>query len=635
MRKRLRDIRSPADLKGLSTHELRSLADEIRDRIIETTSRTGGHLASNLGTVELTLALHHVLDTPRDRIIWDVSHQCYAHKLLTGRQEQFPTLRQLGGLSGFCMREESEYDAFGAGHGSTSVSAALGFAVARDLRGSSERILAVIGDGALTGGLALEGLNQAGDAGADITVVLNDNEMSISRNVGALSTMLSQIRANVTPAMRRARADVNRMLERLPMGEAMVMAMDRFRDGVKELVIPGMFFEHLGFTYLGPIDGHDLDALIEIISDAVGLPGPALVHVLTTKGKGYRPAERDPRRFHGTGPFDAQTGQPANDNAGGTYSAAFGEALAELAGRDDRIVAITAAMIDGTGLERFKRRFPTRCFDVGLCEEHAVTFAAGLAAAGMRPVVAVYSTFLQRSYDQIIHDVCLQNLPVVFALDRGGLVGDDGPTHHGVFDIGYMRHPPNMTAMAPRDEFELADMLLTALSLDGPASLRYPRAPLTGVQLNREPQVLPVGRAELLREGADVAIVAVGALVAEALAAAETLAEQGIEAAVVNARFIKPLDEELICSLARSVGRLVTVEEGILAGGFGAGVAEMLADRGITGVSLARLGIADGFVPCGDRRGLLEQWSLDRQAIARSAAALCRPHGNSASSAAF
>jgi len=635
MRKRLEDIRSPADLKGLSLHELRSLADEIRAKIVATTSNTGGHLAPNLGVVELTLALHHVLDTPKDKIIWDVSHQCYAHKLLTGRQEEFDSLRQFGGLSGFCVRAESEHDAFGAGHGSTSISAALGFAVARDLRGGSERIVAVIGDGALSGGLALEGLNQAGDAGRDITVVLNDNEMSISRNVGALSTHLARIRANVTPAMRKARADVTRMLERMPMGEAVVRAEERLRKGVKELVISGMFFEHLGFTYLGPIDGHALDALIEILHNAVRLPGPVLVHVLTTKGKGYQPAERNPRQFHSTGPFDTRTGQAAGGAGPPTYSRAFGEAMCKLAEDDERVVAITAAMLDGTGLERFNRRFPGRCFDVGLSEEHAVTFAAGLAAAGMRPLVAVYSTFLQRSYDQIIHDVCLQNLPVVFAVDRGGLVGDDGPTHHGVFDLAYMRHPPNMTAMAPKDESELVDMLLTAFSLDGPASIRYPRGEVVGAQLQREPETLSIGKAEVLREGGDVAIIAVGSMAHEALAAAEELAEKGIEAAVVNARFVKPLDEKLICSLAQSIGRIVTVEEGSLIGGFGAAVAEMLADCGINGVALARLGIGDSFVPCGDRERLLAQLGLDYQGIAKAATALCRGSKEPCASAAL
>ncbi len=630
MRKMLESIRSPADLKKLSLRDLRSLADEVRHKIIATTAHTGGHLASNLGVVELTLALHYVLDTPKDKIIWDVSHQCYTHKLLTGRQEGFDSLRQLGGLSGFAVREESDYDPFGAGHGSTSISAALGFAVARVLSGASDHIVAVIGDGALTGGLALEGLNQAVETGADITVVLNDNEMSISKNVGGLSAYLSRIRANFTPAMRKARADVNRVIERLPMGEDLVVALDRFRNGVKGLMIPGMFFEHLGFTYFGPIDGHDLQALTEMLRDAIELPGPVLVHVLTTKGKGYTPAESNPRKFHGTPPFDVGNGEANRHASRPSYSRVFGETLTKIAENDRRIVAITAAMIDGTGLEGFDHKFPGRCFDVGLCEEHAVTFAAGLAAAGMRPVVAVYSTFLQRTYDQIIHDVCLQDLPVIFAMDRAGLVGDDGPTHHGVFDMSYMRQPPNMTVMAPKDAAELTDMLVTALSLDGPASMRYPRGEAEGVQPGREPEVLPVGKAEVLREGGDVAIIAIGSMVAEALAAAEELAKQGTEATVVNARFIKPLDQELVCSLARSTGRLITVEEGILAGGFGAAVAETLVDEGITGVALVRLGIGDSFVPYGAREALLAEWRLNREGIAQAAAELCERSATSA-----
>jgi len=485
---KLEDIKSPKDLKGLKVSELETLAGQIRTRIIETVAETGGHLASNLGVVELTLALHSVLDSPTDRIVWDVSHQCYTHKLLTGRQDQFDTLRQYDGLAGFTKRRESDHDPFGAGHGSTSISAALGLAKARDLRGSSERIVAVIGDGALTGGLAVEGLNAAGHLGADMTVVLNDNEMSIAKNVGALSSHLAMLRANMTPAIRRAREDIDRMLERLPMGQSMVLAMDRFRDGVKGLVVPGMLFESLGFTYLGPIDGHDIADLMEILTQSVRLPGPVLVHAITQKGRGYPPAEKDPRSFHSSAPFDVKTGKSKRRREGPTYSAVFGDALCEAAKDDDRVVAITAAMLDGTGVECFNRRHPERTFDVGLAEEHAVTFAAGLAAAGFKPVVAVYSTFLQRSYDQIIHDIALQDLPVVFALDRGGVVGDDGPTHHGVFDLSYMRQVPGMTVMAPADEAELRDMLVTALALDGPASLRYPRGEGEGVEMAREPE---------------------------------------------------------------------------------------------------------------------------------------------------
>ncbi len=613
---KLEDIQSPRDLKGLRREDLESLARQIRTRIIETVAQTGGHLASNLGVVELTLALHTVLDSPLDHIVWDVSHQCYTHKLLTGRQEQFAQLRQHGGLAGFTKREESEHDPFGAGHGSTSISAALGLATARDLRGTNERIVAVIGDGALTGGLAFEGLNAAGHAGAELTVVLNDNEWSIAKNVGALSAHLAMLRANVTPTYRRAREDLSRILERLPMGQSMVLAMDRFREGLKGMMIPGMLFEHLGFTYLGPIDGHDVMDMIDILEQALRIPGPVLVHVLTRKGKGYRPAEENPRRFHSASPFDIETGKPLKQRTRPTYSEVFGDALCQIARDDDRVVAITAAMLDGTGVECFNRSYPERTFDVGLAEEHAVTFAAGLAAAGMRPVVAVYSTFLQRAYDQIIHDVCLQNLPVVFALDRAGIVGDDGPTHHGVFDIAYLRHIPNMTVMAPRDEGELRDMLATALALNAPASLRYPRGEGRGVDITREPEALEVGKAEVMREGADVAVIAVGPMVYRALDAAEMLASENIDVAVVNARFIKPLDAELIASLAKNTGRLVTVEEGALAGGFGSAVVEMLVDRGLIDVAVMRLGIGDEFVPAGDCETLLAQWSLTAEGIA-------------------
>lgn len=619
MASKLKDIRSPRQLKGMSPRELRELADEIRERIIATVAETGGHLASSLGVVELTLALHYVLDSPRDKIVWDVGHQCYAHKLLTGRGEGFCQLRQHGGISGFTLRTESPHDCFGAGHGSTSISAALGLAKARDLRKSNEHIVAVIGDGALTGGLAFEGMNQAGDLGANLTVVLNDNDMSIAGNVGALSSHLAMLRANVTPAMRHAREEVARVLERLPMGQSLVLAMDRFRDGVKGLVIQEMLFEHLGFTCLGPIDGHNLEDLIQILSQAVRLPGPVLVHAVTRKGKGYGPAEKNPRKFHSTAPFDPATGEDRSRPGRRSYSSVFGDALVEMGKRDESVVAITAAMLDGTGVEKFNRRFPHRTFDVGLCEEHAVVFAAGLAAAGMRPVVAVYSTFLQRAYDQIVHDVCLQNLPVVFALDRAGLVGDDGPTHHGVFDISYLRHIPNLTVMAPADEAELRDMLLTALTLDGPSALRYPRGEGLGADLEREPERLEVGRAKLLREGGDVALVAIGAMVQAAREAAEKLSGEGIEAAVLNARFAKPLDAEAIVSLAQSAGRIVTIEENVLAGGFGSAVLELLNERGLEGIPIRRLGIGDRFVPAGEKSVLMAEWGLDVEGICAAA----------------
>jgi 1-deoxy-D-xylulose-5-phosphate synthase len=611
----LEQINSPSDLKRLSRQQLVQLAAECRERIIATTSETGGHLAPNLGAVELTIALHRVLNSPKDKIIWDVGHQCYTHKLLTGRRDQFSTIRQHGGLSGFPRREESPHDAFGTGHGSTSISAALGFAKARDIRGGTEKIVAVIGDGSLTGGLALEALNQAGAMKVDLVVVLNDNEMSIGRNVGAMSAYLARIRAAyVEPAVQRTRRDIARMLNRLPMGDAMLEAMDRLRDGLKQLVVPGMLFEEFGFTYLGPIDGHDINQLVEVFEHACRLRGPVLVHVHTQKGRGYRPAENDPSRFHGTRPFNIANGESARTEGPPTYSSAFGAALSQLAEKDSRIVAISAAMIEGTGLTSFRQQFPDRCFDVGMTEEHAVTFAAGLAAAGMRPVVAIYSTFMQRAYDQIVHDVALQNLPVVLAMDRGGLVGDDGPTHHGVFDIAFLRTVPGLVEMAPKDEVELGDMLATALALDGPSSLRYPRGQGVGVPA-RPPTVLPVGEAEVLREGKDVAILALGPLVYEALEAAESLARTGIEATVVNARFVSPVDRALVLRLAREVGRIVTVEEGCLAGGFGAAVCEVLADAGVQMATVRRLGVPNRFMPHGQTELLQAECGLNRAGI--------------------
>jgi len=616
-------ISGPADLRGLSMPQLRELAAELRDVIVRTTARNGGHLAPNLGAVEITLALHRVLRSPTDKIVWDVGHQSYVHKLITGRRERFGTIRQRDGLSGFPSRTESPHDPFGAGHGSTALSAALGLAKARDLAGRSETIAAVVGDGALTGGLALEALNHAGALQTDLLVLLNDNEMSIARNVGALSGYLSRMRVSVEPMIRRARADLAHLLARVPLGDQMLEAMDRIRDGVKQLVVPGMLFEELGITYLGPIDGHDLPALIDIISHAVELPGPVLVHALTCKGRGYEPAERSPELYHGTRPFDVKTGQPDPQSGPPTYTRVFGEALLKLAKKDARLVAITAAMSHGTGLEAFRRQFPQRFVDVGMCEQHATTFAAGLAAAGSRPVVAVYSTFLQRAYDQIVHDVCLQSLPVVFVLDRAGLVGDDGPTHHGAFDLSYLRHIPNLVVMAPKDEAELEEMLVTALELEQPSAIRYPRAQGQGVRRSEAPEPLTVGSAELLRTGDDVAIFALGSMVAPAQAAATALEEtQGISAAVVNARFVRPLDEVRLTALAQDTGRVLTVEENALAGGFGSAVLELLADRGLGHVRVVRLGLPDRFIAHGRREDLLADCGLDAAGIAAAAVAL-------------
>jgi 1-deoxy-D-xylulose-5-phosphate synthase len=615
----LEKINSPADLKGLTAAQMGQLAEEIRELLIRTVAETGGHLAPNLGVVELTLALHRVLESPKDKIVWDVGHQCYVHKLLTGRRERFGTLRQHGGLSGFPTRKESPHDPFGAGHGSTSLSAALGMAKARDLRHGSERIAAVIGDGALTGGMAFEALNQAGALGTSILVVLNDNEMSIARNVGALSAYLSSVRASlVEPLVRRARQDVASLLSHVPMGARMLEAMDRTRDAMKHLVVPGMLFEELGFTYLGPIDGHNLRDLEEMYQQGLALSGPVLVHAVTRKGAGYAPAEESPRNFHGTPPFEEETGQPRSRPKTDSYSAVFGKQLLRLARQDSRIVGVTAAMLDGTGMEYLHEAMPDRCLDVGMAEQHAVTFAAGLAAAGMRPVVAIYSTFAQRAYDQMVHDVCLQNLPVVLVLDRAGLVGDDGPTHHGVFDLSYLRHIPNLTVMAPKDEAELCHMLATALELPGPSAIRFPRGAGPGAAPPEVSEALPVGRAEVLAEGEDVLVLALGAAATRAAGVCETLREEGLAATVVNARFAKPLDAQLICELAARIGRVVTVEENALAGGFGSAVVELLSDRGLEGVQVRRVGLPDRFVSHGDNARLLEECGLDAASLAET-----------------
>ena len=620
----LDSIESPQDLDGLNPEDLKRLARQIRTRLIRTVSQTGGHLAPNLGVVELTIALHKVFDTPADKLIWDVGHQCYTHKLLTGRREQFDTIRQLGGLSGFPRQCESEYDVFGVGHGSTSLSAALGFATARDLRGSDEKIIAVIGDGALTGGLALEGLNQAGDQQVGIMVVLNDNEMSISRNVGALSSYLSKMRMTLQPRMHKARADVARVLERWRVGDTMLMAMDRLRDSVKHLVVPGMLFEEFGFTYLGPIDGHNIEQLLAIFSHAKRLRGPILVHVLTKKGKGYKPAEEDPARFHGTDAFVMKNGEPAAAKDKPSYSKVFVDTLIELAEKDERICAISAAMLVGTKLVEFRERFPERCFDVGMAEGHAVTYAGGLAASGLRPVVAIYSTFLQRSYDQIIHDVALQKLPVVFCLDRAGLVGNDGPTHHGVFDLSYLRSVPGLVVMAPKDEKELKDMLATALAHDGPSAIRYPSGAGCGVDYSGEAETIGIGTAEVLTEGDDVAIFAIGRMVDNAREAVELLAADGIKARLINARFVQPLDEECLRSAASECGKILTVEENVLSGGFGSAVGEVLATNGIE-ASLGCVAIPDEFVEHGSVEQLWELTGLTPQAIADAAMRLVSP----------
>ncbi|MGD2079827.1 MAG: 1-deoxy-D-xylulose-5-phosphate synthase [Nitrospirota bacterium] len=615
----LEKIESPRDLKDLDVEGLEELAKDLRGVIIDQVSRTGGHLAPSLGVVELSIALHRVFDTPRDKIIWDVGHQAYAHKLLTGRYGRFSTLRKLKGISGFPKMEESPYDAFGTGHSSTSISAATGMIEARDRSGDSFKVVAVIGDGAMTAGLAFEGLNHAGQLGKDLIVVLNDNKMSISRNVGALSAYLNRILTG--EAFLRFKKESKQLIESIPMlGDTMSKFARKMEEHVKGFLLPGMVFEELGFNYVGPIDGHNLRLLEETLGKIKKNEGPTLVHVVTHKGKGYEFSEKDPSYFHGTGPFEAETGEPVSGGGSTAYSDAFGEALRELADRDPRIVAITAAMKEGTGLACFAERYPNRFYDVGIAEPHAVTFAAGLAALGMRPVVAVYSTFLQRAYDQIVHDVCLQKLPVVFAIDRGGLVGEDGPTHHGVFDLTYLRHIPNLVLMAPKDHRELREMLSLALKHDGPSAIRFPRgkvkeAPACGH--------FDVGEGETLREGHDVSILAIGSTVGPALAAAGRLQREGISAGVFNMRFCKPLDLRKI-SEAAGTGRIVTVEENSLQGGFGSAVLEALHRMDLGRVEARSLGIPDQFIEHGSQAELRRLCGIDEEGIYNASAALVR-----------
>ena len=610
----LKNLRSPADLAPLSFEQMADLGQEIRDLLIETVSHNGGHLASNLGVVELTLALHRVFETPKDKIVFDVGHQSYVHKILTGRLDRFGTLRTYKGICGFPRRDESPHDAFGAGHSSTSVSAALGMAVARDMRGEKHKVVAVIGDGSMTGGLAFEGFNHAGHLKRDLIVVLNDNEMSISRNVGAVSQYLAKMR--LTPTYSWAKHNIEFLLRRIPaIGDSVADTAERMKASVKYLLVPGMFFEELGFTYLGPIDGHDLPLLVEVLEKAKSLRSPVLVHVLTQKGKGYAPAECHADKFHGVGPFCIESGQSVKSASTPTYTSVFGDAMIELAEKVPELVAITAAMSDGTGLHRFAGKYPGRFFDVGIAEQHAVTMAAGLAADGRRPVVAIYSTFSQRAFDSLVHDVCLQNLPVVIALDRAGLVGEDGPTHHGAFDLSFARLIPNLTIMAPMDEAELRDMLFTALKLNGPVLLRYPRGRSDGFALRPEFTQLPFGQGEWIRQGGDLVFLAVGAMVQAALKAAVLLEEKGVRAGVVNARFVKPLDEKLLFAAARRAGCLVTVEENSLMGGFGSAVLESLNNADITGTRVLRLGLPDRFVEQGSRDQLLQSLGLDPAGI--------------------
>ena len=620
----LETINSPADVKALSLDELKQLAEEIRQFLISVISKTGGHLAPNLGVVELSLALHRVFSTPEDKIVFDVGHQSYIHKIITGRREQFPTLRQYGGLSGFPKRSESEHDAFGTGHSSTSISAALGMAVARDLQGKDYNVVAVIGDGSMTGGMAFEALNNAGTLHKKMIVVLNDNEMSISKNVGAMSEYLYQLRTGET--YNKIKHDIEGWLKNMEFGTDVLKAIRRLKGSVKYLMVPTSIFEELGFTYLGPVDGHDLQGLTEVLQAAKKIDGPVLVHVLTKKGKGYKPAEESPNKFHGTGPFEIATGKKiANPNAPITYTEVFGKTLTELANEDKEIIGITAAMPDGTGMSTFAKAHPERFFDVGIAEQHAVTSAAGAAAAGMKPVAAIYSTFLQRAYDSVLHDICMQKLHVTLCLDRAGLVGDDGYTHHGVFDYAYLRSMPEMTIMAPKDENELRHMLKTAVDYDGPVSVRYPRGSGVGVEITEHMHSLPIGKAEVLREGKDVCLWAIGSMVQSALQVAAKLAEQGISAGVVNMRFAKPLDKELLLAHAAQYGKIVTLEEGALQGGVGSAVLETLNEAKILQqCRVLTLGIPDEFVLHGDKKLLMKDLGLDVDAIVAKTIAMVK-----------
>ncbi len=612
----LAGINSPADLKKLNDGDMQQLAKEIRTEIIQIISRTGGHLAPNLGVVELTLALHAVFNSPQDKIVWDVGHQAYIHKILTGRRKEFTTLRQYKGLSGFPKRSESPHDVFDTGHSSTSISAAVGLAKARDLRAQKHSVVAVIGDGAMTGGMAFEALNHAGILGSNMIVVLNDNEMSIAANVGALSSYLSRMR--IDPKYYKGKAEIKRGLQKIPaIGNKVVKAVEKAKDGLKYALVPGVLFEELGFRYLGPVDGHDIIAVRRALEMARTRGGPVLVHVLTTKGRGYKPAQENPDKFHGVGPFDVSTGEVCKNAGAPSYTQVFGEALSVLGEEYSTLVAITAAMPDSTGLGKFASKFPERFIDVGIAEQHAVTMAAALGLQGFKPVLAIYSTFFQRAYDQIVHDICLQNAPVILAVDRAGVVGDDGPTHHGVFDISFLRHIPNMAIMAPKDENELRHMLKTAVEHNGPIALRYPRACGEGVQLDARLVKLPFGKAEVIKDGKDITLLGAGPMANLCCEAAAVLAEQGVLAAVINARFIKPLDEERIVYYARRTGKVVTVEDNVLAGGFGSAVLEVL-DKHQVHVPLIRIGYPDEFVEHGSISELHDQYGINVTGIVRA-----------------
>jgi len=619
----LENIHTPADLKKLTRAQLPQLASEIRKTIVEVVSKNGGHLASSLGAVELTIAIHYVFDVPGDKLIWDVGHQSYAHKLLTGRHDRFHTLRKHGGLSGFTKMSESKFDSFTTGHSSTSISAGLGMACAKHIKKEPGKVIAVIGDGSMTAGLAYEGLNQAGDLHNDkeILVILNDNDMSISQNVGALSSFLS--RKFSATYLQRWRKEFGEFLKSLPgIGNDMYQFAKRSEESFKTFITPGMLFEAFNFEYFGPIKGHRLNHLIDILSNIKNVKEPVLLHVTTQKGKGYKPAEDNPVYFHGVGCFEIETGTTASEACAPSppsYTEVFGNTMVELAENRKDIVSVTAAMPEGTGLVKFSEAYPDRFFDVGIAEQHGVTFAAGIATGGFIPVVAIYSTFLQRAYDQIIHDVCIENLHVVFAIDRGGIVGEDGPTHHGLFDFSFLRNLPNMVVMAPSDENELRRMLVTALNHKGPIALRYPRGNGTGVDMTSPPEPVPIGKGRILAKGDDILIFAIGRTVNDAMQARERLLEKGIQATIVDCRFVKPIDSDLIARLAEKIPRVITIEENVIQGGFGSAVLECLNDAGIAGFNLTRMGIPDTFVEHGAQDLLRSKYGIDARSISDTA----------------
>ena len=607
----LEQINKPNDVKKLTLSECVTLAEEIRQFLIQSLSETGGHLASNLGVVELTIALHRVLEFPQDKLIWDVGHQAYTHKILTGRKDLFPTLRKTDGLSGFPKRKESPCDAFDTGHSSTSISAGLGMVRARDLKGESHTVVSVIGDGALTGGMAYEAMNNAAELHKNFIIVLNDNEMSITKNVGGMSSYLGNLRT--ASPYTELKVGISQALKKIPkVGDGMVDALHKTKSSIKQFVIPGMLFEHMGLTYLGPVDGHNIEQLMKIMKDAQRVQGPVLVHVLTQKGRGYAPAMRHPARFHGAGPFEIETGLPKSTGKA-TYTDIFSTVMRKFGDREPDVVAVSAAMVPGTGLKRFGNMFPDRLFDVGIAEEHAVTFAAGLAVGGLRPVVAIYSTFLQRAVDQILHDVCMQNLPVVFAVDRAGLVGSDGETHHGCFDLSYLSMMPNMTVMAPKNKWELSDMMKFAIRQSGPVAIRYPRGEAyDGLENHRDPVVM--GKAEVLEKGKGVALLAVGSMVKTAEQVWLRLQKKGICATLVNMRFVKPLDTGLLDELRKEHDLIITLEENVKSGGFGEQVMEYYTQQQ-SNIHMQMIALEDQFIPHGSVSDLMRLQKIDVDSV--------------------